>query len=68
MDPAANDHIVAAFEQVVVTHCETRGLFDEALYYCLNLMLLHVGSRSSRQLQNDDEERAPSSGQPVATL
>jgi len=46
----------------------TRGLFDEALYYRLNLMLLHVGSRNSRQLQNDDDERAPSSGQPVATL
>lgn len=46
----------------------TRGLFDEALYYRLNLMLLHIGSSSSRQLQNDDDERAPSSGQPVATL
>ena len=46
----------------------TRGLFDEALYYRLNLMLLHIGSRNSRQLQNDDDERAPSSGQPVATL
>lgn len=46
----------------------TRGLFDEALYYRLNLMLLRIGSRNSRQLQNDDDERAPSSGQPVATL
>ena len=45
-----------------------RGLFDEALYYRLNLMLLRIGSRNSRQLQNDDDERAPSSGQPVATL
>ena len=45
----------------------TRGLFDEALYYCLNLMLLQVGSKHSRRLQNDDDQRAPSSGQPVST-
>ncbi len=44
----------------------TRGLFDEALYYRLNLMLLHIGSRNSRQLQNDDDERAPASGDCVA--
>lgn len=45
----------------------TRGLFDEALYYRLNLMLLQVGSKDSHRLQDDDEERAPSSGQPVST-
>ena len=46
----------------------TRGLFDEALYYRLNLMLLHIGSRNSRQLQSDDDERALSSSQPASTL
>jgi transcriptional regulator of aromatic amino acid metabolism len=46
----------------------TRGLFDEALYYRLNLMLLHIGSRNSRQSQSDDDERALSSSQPASTL
>jgi len=46
----------------------TRGLFDEALYYRLNLMLLRIGSRNSRQLQSDDDQRPLPCGQPVATL
>lgn len=44
-----------------------QGLFDEALYYRLNRMLLQFGSENSRRLQNDDDERAPSSDQPVST-
>jgi len=46
----------------------TRGLFDEALYYRLNVMLLPLGSRNSRQWQSDADQRAPSSGQPAATM
>jgi sigma-54-interacting transcriptional regulator len=35
----------------------TRGLFDEALYYRLNVMLLRVGSGNPRELpQGDDAE------------
>lgn len=36
----------------------TRALFDAALYYRLNVMLLHVGSSNPPGLQDDDAERA----------
>jgi sigma54-dependent transcription regulator len=46
----------------------TRGLFDEALYYRLNLMLLHLGSGNSRQWQSDDDQRPLPCDQPASTL
>lgn len=33
------------------------GLFDVMLYYRLNVMLLHLGSMNSQELQCDDAER-----------
>jgi len=34
----------------------TRGLFDEALYYRLNLMLLRIGTGNPSESQNDDDQ------------
>jgi len=45
----------------------TQGLFDQALYYRLNLMLLHIGSRNSRQMQSDDDQPALSSDRSTST-
>jgi hypothetical protein len=51
----AGTQIVSTTERPLFT-LVADGLFDRALYYRLNVMLLHVGSKTSAELPCDDIE------------
>lgn len=57
IDAGSRTQIVSMTERPLFA-LVTRGLFDAALYYRLNVILLRVGSGNPPALQDDDDERA----------